>query len=332
MKNDLDNLIPLMSQKGSKLTKEEFHNAVNTVFHDVESKYYDALHHGMDSSLQEQFDLLADDIVKTIPNVPSQCILLDVGCGTGMSTDKLLKSSLGKCIAKIYLLDTSKGMLEQCKLKAAKWGIPFELIQGDIFSLTELKFDIILTCSVLHHIPNLNDFLDKIKNLQHANGFFIHLHDPNGDSVFADNFLNRKNELRNYKRKQNIKHKLVRLIIKKLKTKIKKISGLGKKDYIDEVNERLLANGVVKTPLTDLEIWSITDLHVENIANHFGEGISFEYLEKQLAGYVCVSHRSYAFFGDLKMLLPELFRTREENMIREHNLDGRELAAAWQLR
>jgi hypothetical protein len=35
MKNDLDNLIPLMQKKGVVASKETFHQAVNTVFHNV---------------------------------------------------------------------------------------------------------------------------------------------------------------------------------------------------------------------------------------------------------------------------------------------------------
>ncbi len=333
MKNDLENLQPLMSKRGVKVSQEVFHKAVNTIFHDVESKYYDTLHHDMDSSLQEQVDLLADDILKVIaPNVPGQFILLDVGCGTGMSTDKLLKTRLGKYISKVYLLDTSKGMLKQCAAKAVNWGIPFEVIEDDIFSLKNAKFDLILTCSVLHHIPNLDVFLGKIASLQKERGFFIHLHDSNGDSVFTENYVNRKNELRNFKKTKNLPGYFSKILIDKIKGKIKRFTGIGKKDYIDEVNEKLMEQGIIKTPMTDVEIWSVTDLHVEDLPNHYGKGISFAFLQNQLSSYNCISRRSYRFFGDLKMLLPPSFREQEEKWISENKLDGHELSAVWQLK
>ena len=326
MTNDLDNLIPLMNRKGVTVSKETFHHAVNTIFHNIEARDYDVLHKGMDVSLQQQFDLLGKDVVDSLPkDIGKTLVLLDVGCGTGMSTDKLLKSPLGQYISKVYLLDTSKGMLEQCALKAATWNKPFELIEGDIYSQDNIKADIILTCSVLHHIPNLPDFLSKITTLQNPNGFYIHLQDPSGDYIFTEEYQKRVQELRNYRIKSNP----LKAIAGKLKSKLNSLSGKTE-DYINEVNQTLLESNIIKEPLTDKEIWSITDIHVDNLPNNHGRGISLQFLKEQLKAYRLHKTRSYGFFGELKMYLPESFQAKEEQWINENRLDGRELAAVWQ--
>lgn len=327
MNNDLDNLLPLMKKKGVTVSKEAFHHAVNTIFHDVESRQYDVLHKGMDISLQQQYDLIGKDVEALLPaGTGKELTLLDIGCGTGMSTDKLLKSPLGKYISKVYLLDTSKGMLEQCSLKAATWNIPYELIEGDIYSQHDIKADIILTCSVLHHIPNLSDFFAKISTFQNPKGFFIHLQDPNGDYIFNEETKKRATELRNYLRYQKLKANPLKVIVDKVKNKFAGKS----EEYIDEVNKSLLASGIIKTPLTDLEIWSITDIHVDNLPNNHGKGISLKSLKEQLVAYRLCKVRSYGFFGLLKSDLPESFQAKEEKWIQEGRVDGRELAAVWQ--
>lgn len=321
-----------MKKKGVTVSKESFHHSVNTIFHDIEAREYDVLHKGMDTSLQEQYDLLGHDVERLLPQgTGKELTLLDIGCGTGMSTDKLLKSPLGKYISKVYLLDTSKGMLEQCALKAATWNIPYELIEGDIYSLNDVKADIILTCSVLHHIPNLSDFLDKITNLQRANGFYVHLQDPNGDHIFSTESQDRAVELRTFRRNDKLKRNPLKAIADKVQGQINKLAGKTE-SYINEVNEALLASGVIKTPLTDAEIWSVTDIHVEGLPNNHGKGISLQFLKEHLPAYELKKIRSYAFFGELRTNLPEPFQAKEQQWIQEGKLDGRELAAVWQLK
>lgn len=323
--NDLDLFVPLMKEKGVTISKKDFHSAVNTIFHNIESKYYDDIHAAMDLSLQEQFDLISSDIEKELSTKNATLTLLDIGCGTGLSTDKLLKTSLGKCISKVYLLDTSNGMLEKCKQKAQNWAVDCEFIEGDIFSLTgENKFDIILTCSVLHHIPNMHFFLDKVSAIQAKNGFFVHLHDPNGDYISADEYQKRVAELNNYRIAQMKKENLN--FFSKLQRKINSFFNTNKKDYIYEINQELLSKGIVKSPLLSNELWSVTDLHVENY-----RGISLKFLQKELGNYRLIKERSYAFYGELKTNLPEIFREKEESFIQKNQLDGRELLAIWQM-
>src|SRR5690606_38168246 len=112
------------------------------------------------------------------PAVREQLSLLDIGCGTGLSSQLLLASELGKSINQITLADTSAEMLEQATQKARSWGKPFKVALGEISQLNE-TFDVIMISSVLHHIPDIKGFMKEVDRLLNPGGILIHMQDPN---------------------------------------------------------------------------------------------------------------------------------------------------------
>ena len=107
-----ESLRPLIQKVGSSLDPKAFQEKVNVVFHDIESQHYDALHEDMWDSLLQQFQLLSEDGIQHLDS-NKKYSLLDIGCGTGLSTELLLQTELGKYIDRVTLLDTSPKMLEQ---------------------------------------------------------------------------------------------------------------------------------------------------------------------------------------------------------------------------
>ena len=79
----------VLDRNGNRCSPEEFRQIVNVVFHRYESSQYDELHRSMWESLPVVFDLLA---AAGIPDLKSHAQLLDVGCGTGLSTTLLLNT------------------------------------------------------------------------------------------------------------------------------------------------------------------------------------------------------------------------------------------------
>lgn len=78
--------------------------------------------------------------------------LLDVGCGAGNFTLKLLQCRLH---AEITLIDLSRPMLDRAEQRIREaYGIGPTVIQGDIreIPLDEGRYDIILAGAVLHHL------------------------------------------------------------------------------------------------------------------------------------------------------------------------------------
>lgn len=185
---------PILEQHGTSTSVEEFHRQVNLHFHAVESRVYDSVHSEMWDSLPPQFQLLAQDVLPVLPSTRNLRVL-DIGCGTGLSTDLLLKSPLGRLITDVCLLDTSKEMLARALARSTTWGVRVESKIGIVSDLPIERYDVVIACSVLHHIPFLSDFLVDIAHRQGPGGVLLHLQDPNGDYVNDPQFLDRCEEL-----------------------------------------------------------------------------------------------------------------------------------------
>lgn len=316
----LDSLLPLIKKSGSTLDPETFHRTVNVVFHDIEAGHYDALHAQMWESLGQQVNLLVTDLLKS-HTVGDNLKLLDIGCGTGLSSQLLLESPIGKKITHVTLADTSAKMLEQAAQKAQSWGKPFQVAMGEISNLYE-TFDLIMISSVLHHIPDIKAFTKEINRLLNPGGILIHMQDPNGDYMDDATLIQRAEQYR-----KTLKTSPERKWLKKLKTIVKKI--IGRKSYIDQVNERLLAQKAITRAMTAEEIWSVTDIHVGDLPYSIGKGISLSGLKSLLSGYSLKGFRSYGFFGYLKSELPADFQAKEAQLIEASQPNGSYFGAIW---
>lgn len=319
-------LLPLLKKTGTTLSPEQFHQRINIVFHDFEATNYDEMHSDMKESLQEQINLLVEDLFNSITITNQKLKLLDIGCGTGLSTQILLNSKLGGFIEEITLLDTSLNMLQYAEKKALNWNKKYFLKNSDVNSLHE-KYDVILICSVLHHIPNLEQFLSKIDTLLHSNGILIHLQDPNGDFLNDEKYLNRLEKINQEKAASNSKKSILGYIPKSWKHFIKR--KLGIKNYIDLVNEQLLAEKTISRRMSADELWSVTDIHVETKNDSINKGISLIFLKNQLFNFKLINQRSYGFFGLLKSDLPENLKVIEDELIMQNECNGRNISCVW---
>jgi SAM-dependent methyltransferase len=125
MSDPLAPLAEIMRRHGARCSPSEFHAAVNVAFHRYESELYDELHRDMWESLPLQIALLAGDCLRVAGAAePGPLRMLDIGCGTGLATDLLLRSPLGPFITEVDLLDTSTAMLARAQQRRQQWGKP----------------------------------------------------------------------------------------------------------------------------------------------------------------------------------------------------------------
>ena len=322
-----ESLLPLMHKCKTKLSPEGFHDIVNVVFHNHEAIVYDKIHSDMQQSLLQQIDLLVSDLKQNSDFEHQNLTLLDIGCGTGMSTETLLKTKIGNQILHVSLLDSSPKMLEIALQKAKTWKLDHVGKNGYLNQI-ENYFDIVLICSVLHHIPDLELFLKQLIPKIKPGGILIHLQDPNADFANDHEFLKRTSQFKKLQNAQKKDFKITNLFPKKVKHYIN--LKLGRKNYIDHINDDLLKANAIKKRLTADEIWSVTDIHVPIATNDFSKGISFKYLQENLSGFKNISHRSYGFFGALKSELPNNLQKTEDELIAKNALNGRNLCCVWQ--
>ena len=321
-----DSLLPLIKKTQSPLSPQEFQAIVNVVFHDFEAAHYDRMHSDMWGSLQEQINLLVGDLFESGFVPGNNLHLLDVGCGTGLSAQIMLDSKLGAHIDSVTLLDTSPNMLKYAGEKAKNWGKKYTLVNGMVSDLNE-TFDAIFICSVLHHIPDLSQFLQQIDKLLKPGGILIHLQDPNGDYINDSEYLQRAAAYRNEFGMFPQGKIWTDYIPKNLKNFLNGI--LGRKNYIDLVNDELMAQKAIKVKMTGDEIWSVTDIHVETKTDSTNKGISLAFMQKQLPNFNAINKRSYGFFGDLKSQLPEKYKQMEAAYIAENKPNGRNISCIW---
>ncbi|MEZ5351884.1 MAG: class I SAM-dependent methyltransferase [Bryobacteraceae bacterium] len=318
-------LSPLVPRYGVRCSLEEFQAAVNLVFHDIEAEVYDDIHQDMWLSLPRQYELLAADVMKLNPAKPLR--MLDIGCGTGLSSELLMRTQLGAHIGSLHLIDTSPKMLGLARKRLSAHPLEIRETNGFISGLTEAgSFDVILTCSVLHHIPDLPAFLADVRRLQRPGGVFLHLQDPNADAIEGAALQQRTQAYEAWK-KPLLPKPLQRLRPSRAIPAIwRRVTGTQPKSYLERVNDELLKRGVIAKPMAEQDIWAVTDIRIFS-----GEGVSASSLAENLPGYRNVSTRTYAFFSVLASSLPPKMAKEEESLIDAGSRDGSYLAAAWQL-
>ena len=314
-------LEPLIAKKSNIRDAREFHSIVNVVFHDHEAKYYDSLHAEMWQNLPREYDLLVNDTFPYLSN-KNPLKLLDIGCGTGLATQLLLNTSLGSAIHEVHLLDTSSVMLAEAKKRAKSWNKKINIIHGDVTAVTG-TYDIIIFSSVLHHIPELEDFLSKVSNLQKPGGLIISIHDPSLEALQSDNYKNRCKEYSEHYKNQKPHLSLLSRVVNKIKRTLQP------KDYIGSVNKVLLQKGVINQELTSNEIWSITDVHVEGLPYSVSDGISKQKLIAALPSYKLISYRTYCFFGLLSSHLNVEYQKKEQELSLNGDHNGRNFGSVW---
>ena len=104
------------------------------------------------------------------------------GVELGLATQCVLGTPLGQAVGSIDLLDTSRAMLARAAERAKDWRLPVQTFEGLVDVLpSDREYDLIVTCSVLHHVPDIAGFLRSVDRLQANGGLFLHAQDPNGD-------------------------------------------------------------------------------------------------------------------------------------------------------
>jgi SAM-dependent methyltransferase len=316
----------VIERHGARCSVEDFYSAVNVTFHEFESEIYDEAHAHMWKSLPAQFALLVDDCLGAYPDMPQHLRVLDIGCGTGLASDCLFETAIAARIKSVDLLDISPAMLQRASRRIARRGVPVNLHQGTLDSLPAGdRYEFIVACSVLHHIPDLPAFLKAVRARQPDGGVFLHLHDPNWDYLHDAELRERSALVSKRELPDSVRRFAPGRIVRRLR---RELMGPDKRDYLFKTNRALLEKGLISTPLSAEEIYAITDIQLHN----GGEGISISAIRSWLPDYECLSLRSYGFFGKLWSFLPAKYKKAEENLIARRAPNGAKIGAAWKAR
>jgi ubiquinone/menaquinone biosynthesis C-methylase UbiE len=317
----------MIRAKGGTASAKEFHEIVNVVFHDVEAAFYDKLHREMWESLQIVFDQLADDVVQ-YHEQDQKLTIADIGCGTGLATEFLLRSDLASHVSALMMVDTSNEMLARCRDRSINWPVKPEFAHGQIEIVPDNAADVLVASSLLHHLTDLIGFCRHVERVLRPGGFFIHIQDPLRGSEFSEDYLKRRAIYDAWLARQ--RRSLGNLTVRCWKWLKRKLPGVVKQGYLHDVNKRLIAQGIIRVPLTPKEIWSITDLREKDLPISAVDGISTEELASALPSFRKIGVYTYSFFGTMSSHLPPHLAQEEKRFFVEKSLTGTRLAGIWQ--
>ncbi len=150
--------------------------SANIEEHKKEAKYYDVIHTELFNYYEQKRINKSLDFI--LNNFDNDCNILDVGCGTGNLTIKLLERGFRN----ITCLDISKEMIQELKKKIKKYNHNILFIVSDLDTFligkNNSKFDIILMGSVLHHLPDYISSLKHLKEALNEDSYIYITHEP----------------------------------------------------------------------------------------------------------------------------------------------------------
>ena len=316
----------LVRSKGGSVSAKEFQSIVNVIFHDVEAISYDQLHREIWESSKLVFDKLAEDASAMLP-AADRLTLVDVGCGTGLATEFMLRTPLGPRIRELLMVDTSNEMLSRCKVRSNSWPTKAQFIHGQIDAVADCSADLLVTSSVLHHLTDLVGFCSHVRRVLRPNGVFIHIHDPKRNGESNEDYQRRKESYLKFLKAR--RRSLLRLPVSGWNLFVRRFNAFFKRGYLDEVNRRLISAGVVTKPLRPREIWSITDLRAGDLPISAVDGICTDELTVALDGFEPVSIYTYNYFGVMRSHLPPHMADEEIRLFARNCPDGIRIAGVW---
>jgi SAM-dependent methyltransferase len=313
-----------MERFGSAVEPKEFYWAVNRAYHAAESANYETLHKDMFEGLGGVWGRL----LRHLPPEPARLRVLDVGAGTGLVEQFLVKHCPDR-IERVVVLDPSKEMLDQSRKKATQWPFASEFQLGDISSIPGgATFHVVTMNSVLHHIVELDAFCNALRTLIVSGGCFLHAHDPR-DGAADDEILS--------SRKRQVAEKTVRRpsMYRRLRAGVggvvRSVTGMRRLPPLAlETCRPLLEQGIIARPMDMESIWAVTDFHVPGQPGSIGHGISLAALQEWLGpSFRRQDTFTYQFFGLPWDHLDADDRATEEALMAKSDPHGAVFAAAW---
>lgn len=142
--------------------------------------FWDKMSTKYDSQVNSKYgDTYAETIKITKKYLKDTNVVLDYGCGTGITTIELSEN-----VEKIHAIDISENMISVAKSKSEKRGISnIHFDVKDIFNkkLEKSSFDVIMGFNILYFIKDIDNVMNRINELLKPNGIFISATDCLGE-------------------------------------------------------------------------------------------------------------------------------------------------------
>jgi len=305
---------------------------VNRLYHEFEAAGYDISHPEIRTQLTPMWQEMLGVATNRL-GTQSQKVL-DFGCGTGFATQQLLSAVSSESINRIICYDLSPTMIEYAQASLKTTHVPINFISDKTKLFCEpQEFNLLLTNSVLHHLPEKVQFLQQLESILSPDAVWINGHEPSKrfyinpeSAVVYDSYLR-------YKRRQRLVPRIINRFRKKLGLEAM-ISDVHKRSAAYQTAVRSHEIGLfAKQPSTN-SIVRLVDVWVPHTPADATRGLGFDYIEmqKQLKGkWELVWVRTYSFMGSTyEEKLPPQWKKKAQMLAQKYPLDGGNFCAVWQ--
>lgn len=238
---------------------------VNELYHDFEGELYHEKHDDIFDGERNRWDEIGKEFLAG--NHDGGMVLLDVGTGTGFVPltlvpylspgDLFICSDISQNILNAAERNLG-GLAHRCRLKFLK-------LDGDTFGAVETgSVDIVTVNSVMHHLPDFGPFFREMERIVKVGGKVIIGHEPN-QSFFRNGFLWRNYEVISYCfNPSQLIYRVAKFLgllplVKRISKK-KETSKPGEyHGIVRQINDRLVADGLIEIPLSDTEVSQLID-------------------------------------------------------------------------
>jgi ubiquinone/menaquinone biosynthesis C-methylase UbiE len=291
-----------LDELGVTCRAESFIALVSNLYHDAESRVYDDRHR----ELADAAVAWTHCLETVAPALPASVRVLDVGAGTGFASLQVLRV-LGQRVERLVCLDPSAAMLAKARTRLAGTRVAPQFVVGDLTALVadRAKFDLILTNSVLHHVPDVTEFLDRIRALLTDGGIYVAGHEPCRE-FFAHPELRRWGAA--YRRWRRLRRLASPAAYRRFFA-----GSPDEPSIVEATNTALLERAVIQRPLPSAAIRRLIDIHVpssDNASPSWAQhGLSrAEMLRDGLSDCDRVFETSYAHVKDARANMGPMWR------------------------
>lgn len=297
---------------------------VNKIYHSFEAEVYDQKHPEVMQQLPPIWKVMVDKFVKEKKPI----YVLDYGCGTGFESQQLISNVHREQIKHITFFDASPEMLQQCRSKFE--GYPFDCKfvceSEEICPEPEMKYNILLTNSLLHHLPQPFEAVRKIEEFLTDDCVWFCGHEPSKRFYQNEHCLSILNQYRHFRKIGNLFRPSQ--VLKKIKQEFGLDTGIAAKTA-----KECLKQGLFTERPKSAIIGLIVDYHVahSNEEAKKGRGFCFQEIEKTLDSRWRLAWKTtYSFMGSFyEGSLPEKWQKKCCDLAEKYPDDGANFSSVW---